>query len=63
MQDNPRKGSNIPHADRRGTSVLALIGIGAVFLILAFLMLIRGGHQDADPVSMKTHVERSPQSK
>jgi hypothetical protein len=35
--------------DRRGTSVLVPIGLGAVFAVLAFLMLVRGSHEDASP--------------
>jgi hypothetical protein len=35
--------------DRRGTSVLVPIGLGAVFAVLPFLMLVRGSHENASP--------------
>ena len=35
--------------DRRGTSVLVPIGIGAVFAVLALLMLIRSSHENTSP--------------
>jgi hypothetical protein len=33
--------------DRKGTKIWVPLGIGVVFALLATLMLIRGGHDDA----------------
>jgi hypothetical protein len=44
-----RNGSGKYRVDRRGTTVLVPIGIGAVFAMLAFLMLARSSHEDASP--------------
>jgi len=41
-----------PHDPRRYRGMnptVAILGLGSVFLILAFLMIVRGGHDDAKP--------------
>ena len=51
--------------DWRGTSVLVPIGIGVVFAVLAFLMLIRSSHEDTSPppnnVGSQTTSSKVPQ--
>ena len=51
MGDDPRWRPAIrPWYRNRGMNpLLALVGLGAVFVVLAVLMIARGGHDDATP--------------
>jgi hypothetical protein len=57
VRPNEPKGG--PTVDRRGTSLLVPVGIAAIFVILAVLMIARSGHQDAQPAPPKTATDSS----
>ena len=46
MSDPERGETNISKVDRRGTTVLVPLGIGAVFTVLAVLWVSMASHDD-----------------
>jgi hypothetical protein len=49
MNEIERRSAGKPRKYRGMHPTLAFAGMGVVFLILALLMILRGGHDDANP--------------
>jgi hypothetical protein len=47
-QQDPERPPD-PRRYRGMNPTVAILGLGSVFLILALLMIVRGGHDDAKP--------------
>lgn len=46
---NDNSQQNLPKVDRRGTSVLVPLGIGAVFVVIVVFMLMRNSMEGTPP--------------